>query len=66
MRARGPRLARALHRYLIGAVQRADWTDPEAARGAIVDRMRDYLPSGELQFLMELSIDPLADQLAAR
>jgi glyoxylase-like metal-dependent hydrolase (beta-lactamase superfamily II) len=37
-----------------------------APREAVVARMRDYLPADELQFLMELSIEPVAAQLAAR
>jgi hypothetical protein len=28
-----------------------------------VEKMKDYLPTGRLQFLMELSIDPIAAQL---
>lgn len=51
---------------LVEAVSSADWADPEAARAAIVDRMTGYLPRTELQFLMELSIDPLAANLGAR
>jgi hypothetical protein len=45
------------------AINDADWSDREGARRVVVDRMRDYLPTGELQFLMELSIDPLVEQL---
>jgi len=41
------------------ALRGADWSDPDAARGDVIRRMRDYLPTDELQFLMELSIDPL-------
>lgn len=48
------------------AVTNADWSDPDAARAAVIARMLDYLPSRELQFLMELSIDPVASQLGAR
>ncbi len=39
---------------------------PNAARPDGVPRegpRLDYLPSGALQFLMELSIDPVAEQL---
>ena len=50
----------------IDAVGTADWSDADAARAAIVARMRNYLPSAALQFLMELSIDPVADQLGVR
>ena len=48
------------------AVAGADWSDGDAARAAVTARMLDYLPSGALQFLMELSIDPVAEQLRAR
>jgi glyoxylase-like metal-dependent hydrolase (beta-lactamase superfamily II) len=47
----------------VGAVQNADWSDPESARRTVIAAMKTYLPSDELQFLMELSIDPVADQL---
>jgi len=50
---------RYIHTFL-DAIERAGWDDADAARQAVVERMRDYLPSGELQFLMELSIRPLA------
>ena len=50
----------------IDAVGTTDWSDADAARAAIVARMRNYLPSAALQFLMELSIDPVADQLGVR
>jgi glyoxylase-like metal-dependent hydrolase (beta-lactamase superfamily II) len=45
------------------AIQEADWSDPDAAKARVVGRMTDYLPSGELQFLMELSIEPVAAKL---
>jgi glyoxylase-like metal-dependent hydrolase (beta-lactamase superfamily II) len=48
------------------AVAAADWSDPETARRMIVGRMLEYLPSSTLQFLMELSIDPVADKLGVR
>jgi len=51
---------------LVDAVKQADWGRPEAARAAIVERICEYLPRGELRFLMELSIDPLAALLVAR
>jgi glyoxylase-like metal-dependent hydrolase (beta-lactamase superfamily II) len=47
------------------AVETADWSGPDAARRAIVARMLEYLPTSALQFLMELSIDPIAEQLGA-
>jgi hypothetical protein len=50
----------------LDAVRTADWNDAEAARRAVVSRMREHLPAGELEFLMELSIDPVAEQLGLR
>jgi glyoxylase-like metal-dependent hydrolase (beta-lactamase superfamily II) len=50
----------------LAALTDADWSDPEGARSAVIDRMLDYLPTGALQFLMELSIDPVGSQLGAR
>jgi glyoxylase-like metal-dependent hydrolase (beta-lactamase superfamily II) len=50
----------------LDAIRAADWKDADAARRAVVERMRDYLPTGELQFLMELSIDPIVEQLGLR
>ncbi len=47
----------------VEAIQEADWSDREAAKQAVVKRMTDYLPGGELQFLMELSIEPVATKL---
>jgi glyoxylase-like metal-dependent hydrolase (beta-lactamase superfamily II) len=47
----------------IDAVESADWSNPEQAHTAVVARMIDYLPTDELQFLMELSIEPAAAQL---
>jgi glyoxylase-like metal-dependent hydrolase (beta-lactamase superfamily II) len=48
------------------AVQTAAWSDVDTARRAIVARMLDYLPTPALQFLMELSIEPVAEQLGVR
>lgn len=45
------------------AVRTADWSQPDAARAAVVERMTRLLPTDELQFLMELSIDPVAAKL---
>jgi glyoxylase-like metal-dependent hydrolase (beta-lactamase superfamily II) len=45
------------------AVGGADWSDAESSRRAVIAKMLDYLPSSALQFLMELSIDPVAEQL---
>jgi glyoxylase-like metal-dependent hydrolase (beta-lactamase superfamily II) len=45
------------------AIRAADWSDSDAATAQVVERMTDYLPAGELQFLMELSIEPVAARL---
>jgi glyoxylase-like metal-dependent hydrolase (beta-lactamase superfamily II) len=47
----------------VDAVEGADWSEPEAARAAVVARMKEYEPNDELQFLMELSIEPVATHL---
>jgi glyoxylase-like metal-dependent hydrolase (beta-lactamase superfamily II) len=47
----------------IEAVESADWSDAKQAHDTVVARMIDYLPTDELQFLMELSIEPAAAQL---
>jgi glyoxylase-like metal-dependent hydrolase (beta-lactamase superfamily II) len=44
-------------------VTSADWSKPEEAHAAVVARMKEYLPTDELQFLMELSIEPVAAEL---
>jgi glyoxylase-like metal-dependent hydrolase (beta-lactamase superfamily II) len=46
----------------LDAVNSADWSHQEHAHAAVVARMKEYLPTDELQFLMELSIEPLAAQ----
>lgn len=48
------------------AVTKADWSDPEQARAEVTTRMLEYLPSDALQFLMELSIDPVRSQLGVQ
>lgn len=50
----------------VDAVRSADWSDAERARWGVISRMLEYLPSSALQFLMELSIDPVAEQLGLR
>jgi glyoxylase-like metal-dependent hydrolase (beta-lactamase superfamily II) len=50
----------------LDAINRSDWSDADRARESVVRRMREYLPTGKLQFLMELSIDPIVDQLGLR
>jgi glyoxylase-like metal-dependent hydrolase (beta-lactamase superfamily II) len=47
----------------VDAVSSADWSDSELAKRAVVATMKEYEPSDELQFLMELSIEPLAAKL---
>ena len=47
----------------IDAVRSADWSQPDNARAAVVQRMTTVLPTDELRFLMELSIDPVAARL---
>lgn len=47
----------------VGSVSDADWSEPEQAKAAVVARMKEYEPADELQFLMELSIEPVAEQL---
>jgi glyoxylase-like metal-dependent hydrolase (beta-lactamase superfamily II) len=47
----------------LDAVSNADWSEQEQAKAAVVARMKEYEPSDELQFLMELSIEPVAAKL---
>src|SRR4029453_13529414 len=47
----------------VEAVSNADWSDPERAKAPVGGRMKEYEPSDELQFLMELSIEPIATKL---
>jgi glyoxylase-like metal-dependent hydrolase (beta-lactamase superfamily II) len=47
----------------LDAVSNADWSRSEQATAAVVARMQEYEPSEELQFLMELSIEPVAAKL---
>jgi glyoxylase-like metal-dependent hydrolase (beta-lactamase superfamily II) len=47
----------------VDAVSSADWSEPKRAKVTIVGRMKEYEPSDELQFLMELSIEPIAAKL---
>ncbi|MCP9487582.1 MAG: MBL fold metallo-hydrolase [Gaiellaceae bacterium MAG52_C11] len=54
--------ARYIETFVDG-VREADWSDPDAARASVVARIKGYLPDGALQFLMELSIDPVATRL---
>jgi glyoxylase-like metal-dependent hydrolase (beta-lactamase superfamily II) len=47
----------------LDAVGAADWSRPEHAHASVVAEMKRFLPSDELQFLMELSIEPVAARL---
>jgi glyoxylase-like metal-dependent hydrolase (beta-lactamase superfamily II) len=47
----------------VEAVSNADWSAPEQAKATVVGRMKEYEPSDAQQFLMELSIEPLAVKL---
>jgi glyoxylase-like metal-dependent hydrolase (beta-lactamase superfamily II) len=47
----------------VDALRSADWSQPDQARAAVVERMTRLLPTDELQFLMELSIEPVAAKL---
>jgi glyoxylase-like metal-dependent hydrolase (beta-lactamase superfamily II) len=54
------------HGYIttfVDAIKSSDWSDPESAKAAVVKVMTDYLPASDLQFLMELSVEPVATQL---
>jgi glyoxylase-like metal-dependent hydrolase (beta-lactamase superfamily II) len=44
----------------LDAVCSADWNQPERAKTAVVERMTALLPTNDLRFLMELSIEPVA------
>jgi hypothetical protein len=55
--ARGERVSVEL---FVEAVSNADWSQPEQAKATVVGRMKEYESSDELQFLMELSIEPIA------
>jgi glyoxylase-like metal-dependent hydrolase (beta-lactamase superfamily II) len=45
------------------AVNAADWSSPEQAQAAVVAEMKRFLPTDDLSFLMELSVEPVAAQL---
>ena len=45
------------------AVKTADWRDTKVASETVVAAMKDYLPSDQLVFLMQLSIEPTARRL---
>ena len=45
------------------ALRQADWRDVTAAQASVVKAMQDYLPTDDLLFLMQLSIQPNAERL---
>jgi glyoxylase-like metal-dependent hydrolase (beta-lactamase superfamily II) len=47
----------------IEALYAVDWSDREAAKAEVVERMMRYLPAPDLRFLMELSVEPVAARL---
>jgi glyoxylase-like metal-dependent hydrolase (beta-lactamase superfamily II) len=47
----------------LAAVEGADWSSPEQAQAEVVAEMKRFLPTEELSFLMELSVEPVASQL---
>jgi len=47
----------------LAAVRAADWSSPEHAQAEVVAEMTRFLPTEELSFLMELSVEPVAAQL---
>jgi glyoxylase-like metal-dependent hydrolase (beta-lactamase superfamily II) len=47
----------------VDAVGSADWSDANAAKASVISVMKEYEPSDQLQFLMELSIEPVAAKL---
>jgi glyoxylase-like metal-dependent hydrolase (beta-lactamase superfamily II) len=50
-------------RAVVDAVAGADWSEPERAKAEAVAAVKRFLPGSELDFLMELSVEPLARQL---
>jgi glyoxylase-like metal-dependent hydrolase (beta-lactamase superfamily II) len=49
----------------VSAIDRADWSTPDRAKAEVVRAMKGYLPADQLQFLMELSIEPMSLRLGA-
>jgi hypothetical protein len=58
-----PSCGPALRETFLEAVRAADWSSPEQAHASVVAEMKRFLSSDELQFLMERSIEPVAEQL---
>jgi glyoxylase-like metal-dependent hydrolase (beta-lactamase superfamily II) len=51
---------------VVDAMRAADWARPDDAKAAVLAAARSYLPARDLEFLLELSLDPLADKLGVR
>jgi hypothetical protein len=47
----------------VDAIKSVDWSDPERATSTVVGRMKRYLPSDDLDFLMAFSVEPMAAKL---
>jgi glyoxylase-like metal-dependent hydrolase (beta-lactamase superfamily II) len=47
----------------LAAVEAADWSNTEQADAEVIAEMKRFLPTEELSFLMELSVEPVAAQL---
>lgn len=47
----------------LDAVEAADWSNREQANAEVATAMKRFLPTDELSFLMELSIEPVAAKL---
>jgi glyoxylase-like metal-dependent hydrolase (beta-lactamase superfamily II) len=50
---------------VLEAMRSADWSRPDAAKAGVLEAAHEYLPSQDLEFLLELSIEPLAAKLQA-
>jgi glyoxylase-like metal-dependent hydrolase (beta-lactamase superfamily II) len=48
---------------VLDAMRAADWSTPETAKSAVLGAARAYLPARDLEFLLALSLEPLADAL---
>ena len=47
----------------IDAVKKANWSNPEQSKVEVVAKAKEYLPSDDLAFLMELSVEPVAAKM---
>ncbi|HEY6256272.1 MAG TPA: MBL fold metallo-hydrolase [Xanthobacteraceae bacterium] len=48
------------------AIRGADWSNPAAALESVMTRLKAFLPAGPLDFLLQLSIDPLVEKWRLR